>query len=196
MFLQSNTVAGYAIKTVRDKLKDAIVTFNVQDIFPYNAVYSGSIKKNGLVFQVMAQLQRYGYKHSDHIITISEDMKETLVKDGTPAEKIEVIYNWSYQDEPYDRNKLDMSVPDRLFSKNYFNVVYAGNIGVMQNVDVLIEAAALMKDKNHVWFHIIGNGQYKERLQNKANRLGITNISFFGQCSNLKMRHLFILQLM
>lgn len=179
VFLQSNTVAGYAIKTVRDKLKDAIVTFNVQDIFPYNAVYSGSIKKNGLVFQVMAQLQRYGYKHSDHIITISEDMKETLVKDGTPAEKIEVIYNWSYQDEPYDRNKLDMSVPDRLFSKNYFNVVYAGNIGVMQNVDVLIEAAALMKDKNHVWFHIIGNGQYKERLQNKANRLGITNISFW-----------------
>ena len=179
VFIQSTTVAGFAVRTVRKKLPKAIVTFNVQDIFPYNAVYSGSIKKGSLVFKVMAGLQRYGYKRVDHIITISEDMKDTLVADGTPADKIEVIYNWSYQDEPYDREKLDMIVPNKLFDHNYFNVVYAGNVGVMQNVDILIEAAALMKDQEDVWFHIIGNGQYKEKLVKRAEELSIKNISFW-----------------
>lgn len=179
VFIQSTTVGGFAVRAIRKKLKNTIITFNVQDIFPYNAAYSGSIKKNKLVFKVMAALQRYGYKHADHVITISEDMKETLVADGTPADKIEVIYNWSYQNEPYDKVKLDMTVPNKLFNKNFFNVVYAGNIGVMQNVDILIEAAALMKEQTDVWFHIIGNGAYKEKLQKKAKELGIVNISFW-----------------
>lgn len=179
VFIQSNNVAGFAVRAIRKKMPRAIVTFNVQDIFPYNAVFSGSVKKNSMIFRVLAMVQRYGYRHSDHVITISEDMRDLLIEDGTPANKIEVIYNWSYQDEPYDRNELDMSVPNQIFSKKYYNVVYAGNIGVMQNVDILVESAALMKNQTDIWFHIIGNGQYKEKLQNRATELGITNLSFW-----------------
>ena len=177
VFIQSTNVAGFAVKAVRSKLPKAIVTFNVQDIFPYNLAYSGGLKKSSPVFKAMAAEQRYGYKHSDHIITISEDMKDTLVTDGTPAEKIEVVYNWSYQDKLYAN--LDHSPGVHMFDKNYFNVVYAGNIGVMQNVDILIETAKLMKDDKSVWFHIIGNGVYKEKLVARAKEYGITNISFW-----------------
>lgn len=179
VFLQSTNVAIVSARLARKYNRHANITLNVQDIFPYNAGYSGNIKKNGFVFKVMAALQRQGYKIVDHIITISEDMKDTLVQDGTPAPKIDVIYNWSYQDEPYDQGKLDMTVPDQLFDKHFFNVVYAGNIGVMQNVDILIEAAKLMKKDNSVWFHIIGNGVYKDKLEARAQEYGITNISFW-----------------
>ena len=179
VFIQSNTVAGFAVNAIRKKMPKAIITFNVQDIFPYNAVFSGNLKRNGLVFKALASIQRYGYRHSDHVITISEDMKDLLIEDGTPEDMIKVIYNWSYQDEPYDRSKLDMTIPNRFFSKEYFNVVYAGNVGVMQNVDILIETAALMKSHADVWFHIIGNGQYKSKLQKRSVELGITNITFW-----------------
>ena len=178
VFIQSTNVAGFVMKTVRSKLPKAIVTFNVQDIFPYNLAYSGGLKKNSPVFKIMAAEQRYGYKHSDHIITISEDMKDTLVTDGTPAEKIEVVYNWSYQDELYEN--LDLSPVSHMFDKKKFNVVYAGNIGVMQNVDILIETAKLMKDDKSIWFHIIGNGVYKEKLEARAKEYGIINISFWS----------------
>jgi len=178
LFLQSTTVAGFAIGLARRVLgSQCIITFNVQDIFPYNAEFSGNVKKDGLVFKVMAAEQRYGYKRADHIITISEDMKDTLVTDGIPGEKIEVVYNWSYQDELYEN--LDLTPVFHMFDKNYFNVVYAGNIGVMQNVDILIEAARLMMDDNDVWFHIIGNGVYKDKLAARAKEYGITNISFW-----------------
>ena len=179
VFLQSTNVAIVSARLARKYNRHAKITLNVQDIFPYNAGYSGNINKNGFVFKVMAAFQRRGYKIVDRIITISEDMKDTLVHDGNPAEKIDVIYNWSYQDEPYDQDKLDMAVPDRLFDKRYFNVVYAGNIGVMQNVDILIEAAKMMMDDKDVWFHIIGNGVYKDKLEARAKEYGLTNISFW-----------------
>ena len=94
LFLQSTTIAGFALGLARKILgSQCLITLNVQDIFPYNAVFSGNIKKNGFVFKVMAAEQRFGYKRADHIITISEDMKDTLIADGLPAEKIEVVYN-------------------------------------------------------------------------------------------------------
>ena len=176
VFLQSTNVAGFAVWLTRRYIKKAIVTFNVQDIFPYNAVFSGSVKKNSIVFKALAAVQRYGYTHSDHIITISEDMKDTLVADGTPSDKIEVIYNWSYQDQLYEN--IDTAPVAHMFDKSCFNVVYAGNIGVMQNVDILIEAAKLMKEHKDVWFHIIGNGVYKDKLKARAEEYGIVNISF------------------
>lgn len=177
VFLQSTNVAGIAVGLVRKYIKKAIVTYNVQDILPYNLSYSGKLKKNSLVFKVLAAVQRYGYNHADHIITISEDMKDTLVSDGVDASKIEVVYNWSYQDAPYEN--VDLAPVSHMFNKNYFNVVYAGNIGVMQNVDIVIETAKLMKDDDSVRFHIIGNGVYKEKLEAKAKEYGIKNISFW-----------------
>ena len=177
VFIQSNNVAGFALNAVRKKLPNAIVTLNIQDIFPYNAAYSGIIKKRSMIFSIMAAEQRYGYKRADHIITISEDMRETLIMDGVPEEKIEVIYNWAYQDEPYDKTYYTLT--SGMFDKNFFNVVYAGNIGVMQNVDIIIDAAKLMKDDKDIWFHIIGDGVYKEKLKSKAKEYGIINITFW-----------------
>lgn len=177
VFIQSNNVAGFAVKAIRNKLPKAIMTFNVQDIFPYNLIFSGGLKRNSIVFKVLATEQRYGYKHVDHVITISEDMKDTLVGDGVDASKVEVVYNWSYQDELYEN--VDTSIVSHMIDKNYFNVVYAGNIGIMQNVDILIEAAKLMRDDSGIWFHIIGNGVYKDKLAVRAKEYGITNISFW-----------------
>ena len=176
VFVQSNNVAGFVLKAIRKKLPDAAVTFNVQDIFPYNAAFSGSIQRDGILFKALARTQRYGYQHADRIITISEDMKQTLIEDGADADRIEVIYNWSYQDEPYD--DPDLSPVSGMFDRAYFNVVYAGNIGVMQNVDIVVEAAKQIKNDDSVWFHIIGNGVYKEKLEAKAKAYGIQNITF------------------
>lgn len=177
VFVQSNNVAGFVIKAIRRKMPYSSITYNVQDIFPYNALYSGSIKKKGILFKSLAAIQRYGYLHSDHIITISQDMKDTLVEAGISENKVDVIYNWSYQNELYDN--LDLTTVSQILNKNVFNVVYAGNIGVMQNVDILIETASEMKEDPTIWFHIIGNGVYKEELETKAGEKGIKNISFW-----------------
>ena len=177
VFIQSTTVAGYAVKIIRSKNPNATITFNVQDIFPDNAAFSGNINKNGIIYHILAKSQQYSYRHSDHIITISEDMKDTLIIDGAEEKKIEVIYNWSYQDMLYTGiSNLHFS---HFFDPHFYNVVYAGNIGIMQNVDILVEAARIMKNDTDVWFHIIGNGVYKEKLQKKVEEYERKNISFW-----------------
>lgn len=176
VFVQSTTVGGYAVKALRKKLPHAIITFNVQDIFPYNAVYSGMITERGILFRFFASKQRIAYKKADHIITISEDMKDTLVADGVDEGKIVVIYNWSYQDEPFEN--VDMSSVSHIFNSDRFNVVYAGNIGVMQNVEIIVKTAKCMQNDD-IWFYIIGDGVCKSKLEAQAMKEGIKNISFW-----------------
>lgn len=177
IFIQSSFAAWFPIFLIKVKRIKSRIVYNVQDIFPYNAVYSGKMRKNSLIFKLFSCLQKYAYKHSDSIITISEDMKDLLIDEGTDRRKIEVIYNWSYQEEPFQI--VDFSPVSHIYNFKYFNIVYAGNIGEMQNVDILIEAARLMKNEKKIWFHIIGDGVHKEKLESRAKEYKIENISFW-----------------
>ena len=176
-FIQSTPVGGWAVRMVRRRLPKARITFNVQDIFPYNAVYSGNLKESSPVFRLLARLQRRAYTGADQIITISEDMKRTLAEAGAPENRISVVYNWSYQDGLYEQ--VDTAPVRHMFDPAFFNVVYAGNIGVMQNVDILLGAAELMRADEGVRFHIVGSGAYREKLEARAKEKGLDNLSFW-----------------
>lgn len=175
VFNQSSNAAGVMAFMVKRLLPKARLTYNVQDIFPENAAYIGSAK--GIVYKILSAEQRYAYRHADQIITISEDMKELLIEKGADSQKTEVVYNWSYTDSLYHYEDVYSEKIAKFLSTDKFNVVYAGNIGTMQNVDVVVETAKLMQDEEDVHFHIFGDGMYKERLQHEAE--GLSNISFW-----------------
>ena len=179
VFVQSSNVAGLLYRELEKKQSNAIKTFNVQDIFPENARFSGVLKNSNIAFQVLRRIQLYAYEHSDHIITISEDMKQLLIEDyGVSPEKVDVVYNWSYRDNVYTDKDFDRTAVSKLLLPGFFNVVYAGNIGVMQNVDVVIEAAKKLKNEHDIRFYIIGNGVYRDKLMEKVKEYGCMNISF------------------
>ena len=175
VFSQSSNAAGVMAFMVKRLLPKARLTYNVQDIFPENAAYIGSAK--GIVYKILSAEQRYAYRHADQIITISEDMKELLIEKGADSQKTDVVYNWSYTDNLYRYEDVYNEKIAKYLSTGKFNVVYAGNIGAMQNVDVVVETAKLMQDEEDVHFHIFGDGMYKERLQHEAE--GLSNISFW-----------------
>lgn len=175
VFNQSSNVAGVMAYIIKKYLPNARLTYNVQDIFPENVAYTGKIRR--IVYKILSAEQMYAYKKADQIITISEDMKELLIEKGISERKIKVIYNWSYQDELYDRQQTYNEEIAKILHSDEFNVVYAGNIGIMQNVDILVNTARIMQDDKSVRFHIIGDGVYKEKLMAKAKSL--KNISFW-----------------
>lgn len=180
VFLQSSNVAGLQARLLRTAQRNVPIVFNVQDIFPQNAAYSGKLKRNGLAYRLLTSMQRYAYGAASTIITISQDMKEELVALGVPEEKIQVIYNWSYRDSVYLPEELDYSAVDAIMDRRKFNVVYAGNLGFMQNVEVLIQAAAQMKEEKEIVFHIIGEGAYRKKLEDLAQALHADNVQFHG----------------
>ena len=175
VFNQSSTVAGFMAFAVKHIMPKARLSYNVQDIFPENALYIGSVK--GIIYKILSAEQRYAYRHADQIITISEDMRDLLVEKGADPKKTEVVYNWSYSDNLYNYEDVYSKKIAEFLPADKFNVVYAGNIGTMQNVDVVVAAARRMQEEKKIHFHIFGDGVYKKRLQSEAE--GLTNISFW-----------------
>ena len=178
VFLQSSNVAGLQTASLKRYLPSVPVVFNVQDIFPENAAYSGTISRSGVAYKLLSLLQRQAYSYARKVITISPDMKDQLVKLGVPEEKVAAIYNWSYQDEAYKPEQLDMASARQLLPEGYFHVVYAGNIGKMQNVDLMVDAAERLQDHLDIRFTVIGDGLYKEKLQSRAQQAGLQNLVF------------------
>ena len=163
--------------TVRAAKKKGIrVVAMLQDVWPDNAVQSGLIREGSLIYKFFEVWQRYVYKRADKLICISEDMKNFIVNKGVPAEKIEVIYNWGYEDEP-----VNIAWEDNGFVKKYnldpkkFYAVYAGNIGRMQNVHLIVEAAKLLKENENIHFLIVGEGVMREKIEQMTK--GMDNVT-------------------
>ena len=149
----------------------------LQDVWPDNAVQSGLVREGSLLYRFFEGFQRYVYRKADSLVCISDDMKAFIISKGVPSEKISVIYNWGYSDET-----VDIPWEENLFVKKYglsediFYAVYAGNIGRMQNVEIVVEAAKLLQDQNDIKFLIIGGGARRDAIASLIDRYGLKNV--------------------
>lgn len=158
----------------------------IQDIWPDNAVQSGLLKKNSLLYYYFESWQKAVYRNSDALICISEDMKEFLLSKKIEKKKLKVIYNWGYKDEcfeiPWEENEF---VKKYQLNKEMFYVIYAGNIGRMQNVELLLQAAELLRQESDIRFLIVGEGVKTEEIREeiKAKKLHHTELIPFQPAS-------------
>lgn len=150
----------------------------LQDVWPDNAVQSGLIGSQSLLYKYFEMWQKAIYKKSDKIVCISDDMKAFIETKGTLGDKIAVIYNWGYSDET-----VDISWDENIFvnnfqlSKDKFYAVYAGNIGRMQNVELIVRAADKMKNLENIHFLIIGDGVRKDNIKEMIEKRQLNNIT-------------------
>ena len=158
------------------KLKGIKIVAMLQDVWPDNAVQSHLISQGSLLYRYFEMWQRYVYKNADRIICISDDMKKFIVSKNVSAEKIDVIYNWGYSDEavniPWEKNKF---VNKFELDREKFYAIYAGNIGKMQNVEVVVNAAKELQNREDIHFLIIGDGARRDAIENMAR--GLNNIT-------------------
>lgn len=160
------------------KRKGIKVVAMLQDVWPDNAVQSHIISEETFLYKFFEMWQKSVYRLADKLICISDDMKDFIVSKGVNADKIEVIYNWGYSDEV-----VDISWEENLFVKKYnldrdkFYAIYAGNIGKMQNVEIVVNAAKELQDRQDIEFLIIGDGVRREAIKEMAD--GMSNITMF-----------------
>lgn len=154
--------------------------YNLQDIFPDSLVGTGLSKQGSLLYKIGKKIENYTYSKADKIIVISEDFKKNIIAKGVPEEKIEVVYNWVDENAVVPVAKEDNPLFDELgISRDKFHVVYAGNLGNAQNIDVIIDAANVLKEENNVEFLIFGTGGLKDQFVAKVNDLKLDNVKFF-----------------
>lgn len=151
----------------------------LQDIFPDSLAGTSLAKKGGLLWKIGRVIEDFTYKHADKIIVISEDFKKNIMAKGVPEDKIVVVYNWVDQnavvDIPREKNKLfDKYQLDR----SKFYIEYSGNIGLTQNMDMLLEVMKELKTTHpDIGLVLVGEGAYKAQVEEIVKRDNLTNVT-------------------
>ncbi|MEP7338246.1 MAG: glycosyltransferase family 4 protein, partial [Acidobacteriota bacterium] len=148
--------------------------YNLQDIWPEVAVKLGMLRGRRLI-AFFEWMEKFIYRHSRKIFAISDEFKTNLVNKGVVAEKVEVIPNFVDVDfiTPMDKANA-FSLAHGLFDK--FTVLYAGNVGLSQGLEVILDAAEKLKEHSDIVFVIVGEGTCRDQLAATVELRGLRNV--------------------
>lgn len=152
--------------------------YNAQDIFPDSLVGTGLTQKGSLIWKIGRIVEKITYKYSDKIIVISEDFKKNLMEKGVPEEKIVVVYNWVDQNAVVNVDRAENKLFDKYgLDREKFYVTYNGNIGLTQNMDMLLSVAEeLQQTHQGINFVLVGNGAYLDDVKRIVAEKKLENV--------------------
>jgi colanic acid biosynthesis glycosyl transferase WcaI len=153
------------------------MVFFCQDIFPEVATLLEDFH-SGTVNTILEWLNRYLVRRAARIIALGDTMAARLVQGkGADAAKISVIHNWA------DTSAIVPSARHNVFAAQHglddrFVVLHAGNLGLGQNLDVVIDAAALLQERHDIVILFIGDGNRKLALEAAVRERRLDNVRF------------------
>lgn len=159
-------------------LRGTPIVHHIADMWPETVLASGMVRGDGLkrlAEKVIGCWCRFLYDQAAVMTVLSPGFKRLLMERGVPEEKIRVIYNWTDEDtfKPLPRNE---ELGRELGLERGFNIIYAGNFGPMQGLDVVVAAAALLKDTPDLRFVLIGTGPMEAELRAKIQEANLHNV--------------------
>lgn len=166
---------GYTALLLK-KRKGIPFILNVQDLFPQSLIDLGIIIDN-FFRRFFESMERRMYQYADLITVHSPGNRDHVLMKGADASKVEVIHNWVDTDFIVPGERMN-GFRERFGLKDKFVVSFAGVLGFSQDIDVVLEAAAYLKNNQDILFIIVGDGGEKERLMGKASKLGLSNVLF------------------
>ena len=174
-------IAGRVAATVRR----APLVFNIQDVFPDVAVELGLLTGDRVI-KGAKFLERWSYRMSDAVTVLSEDLADNvrakitsgLSEDaaGHQAAKVRVIPNF------VDTKAIGPAARENSYREQYgligkSVVMYAGNVGFSQSLDLVLDAARqFVQTRPEVMFVINGGGSARPDLERAA--AGLPNVRF------------------
>jgi len=168
--------APFALLTAR--LSGAKAWLHVQDFELEAAAGLGLLPANSLITNLARRIDGWLLARFDRVSTISQRMLERLAQKGVPAERTVLFPNWVDPDSifplPAEANPLQAALE---IPTGKLIVLYAGNLGRKQGLEVLLEAARLLAGSSEILFVISGEGTVKAQLQADAGEL--PNLRFF-----------------
>lgn len=152
------------------KIKGAKVIYNVQEVYPDILG-----KNSGVVFNSLSYLERYIYNNSDGVTTIDRVFYDTIVNRFKDPSKLQIIPNF-VDTSLYKPLENCPNLDKDLFVQNdNIKLLYAGNIGMAQDWDTLVELAKKTLGKP-IDYYVIGEGMMRDYLREKILEFQLDNI--------------------
>lgn len=147
---------------------------HVQDFELEAALATGLLGEKGFLARLGAGIERGLFRMFDRASSISPQMCERLVTKGVPADTVIEVRNWSDPEPGIAAAPPDFRERWGLHDK--FVALYSGNIANKQGIEIVVEAARLLRDDDRIAFVVCGQGPNREQLVKLAD--GLDNIQF------------------
>jgi colanic acid biosynthesis glycosyl transferase WcaI len=158
------------------ELRRSPFVFHVQDLQPDAAVGLGMLRA-GWLTRALYWLEAFAYKHASRVSGISQEILDAFRRKGVPEGKLILFPNTVVLPD-------DNEIPERgkfrdkhNFSAEEFLAVYAGNLGVKQGLEILVEAAQLLSAEKNIRIILAGDGAARGALEKRLHQSGLANMS-------------------
>jgi colanic acid biosynthesis glycosyl transferase WcaI len=155
------------------RLRGGAFIYDVRELWPDVPVRMGLFRNLLLVRSVYA-LEAFVYRQAAAISTIARSFQDTLVKRGVPRAKLYFTPNF------VDIDFIRPTHRENEFSREHglngaFVVLYAGNVGLTQGLEILIDAAADLSADDRIQFLVVGDGAGRAGLERAVARSRLAN---------------------
>ncbi len=134
------------------------------DIHPEASSIVGRIR-DGWLYRRLRAIDTKNYLRARKVVALSTDMANALVERGLPRDKITLINNPPLPLESERPGRLPDEMTD---DPNVYYVLFAGNLGLFQGLDSIVNAAKILVDQPQIRFVFMGEGLAKPRMQELA----------------------------
>ena len=162
------------------KLTGKPFVFLVWELYPEILVRLDKLKRGSVMHKLLSRIEKFSYEQADSIGVLHEPMGEQVAAVVGESDKIVVLPTFADTDEMRPL-PVEESMRSAYDLEGKFVVGYAGNLGVSQDLAVVLQAAKLLAGKPEIAFVIAGDGTERARLEELAEELQLKNVMFLGQ---------------
>ena len=162
--------------------------YSCKDLYPEVGIVTKKLTDPFFNF-LLDKINKFSFKFADAVFCLGEDMKQKIKNKGVIRDEIFVIRDWANTKSLFPVVDKDNLFKTKFGLNEKFTIMYSGNIGLTQNLDMVIDAAKAFKNKDEIKFLFIGEGADKANLQEKVNNLELKNVQFLSYQPKEELRY-------
>jgi colanic acid biosynthesis glycosyl transferase WcaI len=175
LFMVSPPLGLAIVAAILSRLWRVPYVFHVADLQPDTALDLGMVRA-GRFAQLLYAIERLAYRRAAIVSTLTEAMRARIVAKGIPAEKVVLFADWAdpqlfgLGDGRVDTIRQELGLGDA------FLVLHAGNMGVKQGLDVVLDAAEQTRSDPGIVYLLVGDGAMRPHLEARARDRGLEHV--------------------
>ena len=163
--------------------------FHVQDLQPDAAAGLGMLKRGALI-RALYWLEGFAYAKATRVAGITRNMLNAFRRKGVPDSKLVFFPNGVVPPDPSARPEPGAFRSRNAFASDEFLVVYSGNMGVKQGLDILIDAARHLSP--NIRIILCGEGAQRAHLADMARRYELRNVTMLPLQADAQYREMLV----
>ena len=159
--------------------------FELRDLWPASIVAVGAMKRS-LVIRFLEKIELFLYRRAVAIISVTQSFRDDLAARGVDREKIHVVINGVDLDR-YEPQPRDNDLAREFGLEGKFVAGYMGTHGMAHALPKVLEAAALLLDRDDIVFFFAGSGAERDRVEQQVAERGLSNVRLIPRQSKDRM---------